>query len=297
MLRENMNDLLSFLVVAREKSFTKAAAQLGVSQSALSHTVRNLEQRLGVRLLTRTTRSVSPTDAGERMLERLVPMFEELEIELEGLSEFREKPAGTIRITATDFAIKYALWPRLTPFMREFPDIKVELVENYGLTDIVADRCDAGVRMGDQVAKDMISVRISPDFRFSVVASPEYFAERTIPQTPTELVSHRCINLRLPTHGGLYAWEFERGEEELRVRVEGQLICNTIYQVLDGALEGLGVAHMPEPMVTEHLASGRLVEVLTEWCPPWTGYHIYYPSRRQGSTAFAKLVDALRYRT
>jgi DNA-binding transcriptional LysR family regulator len=296
MARENINDLLAFLAVAREQSFTKAAAKLGVSQSALSHTVKHLEQRLGVRLLTRTTRSVSPTQAGDHLIRNVGPRFEEIEAELEGLSEFREKPAGTIRISATDYVFNYVMWDKLVRFLGNYPDIKVELINDYGLSDIVAERCDAGVRMGDQVAKDMISARISPDIRFVVVGAESYFVDRTVPVTPQDLVEHKCINLRLPTYGGLYVWEFEKDGQELRVRVDGQVVFNNILQVLQGAIAGLGLAHMPEDMATPYLANGKLRQVLDDWCPLWEGYHLYYPSRRQSSPPLALLVDALRYR-
>ena len=296
MQRENFNDILAFLAVARERSFTRAAAQLGVSQSALSHAISGLEARLGLRLLTRTTRSVSPTEAGERLLHTLGPRFEEIEAELEALSELREKPAGTIRITATDYAINGILWPRLAKFLPEYPDIKVELITDYGLSDIVAQRYDAGVRFGEQVAKDMISVRIGPDVRFAVVGAKSYFAKHPPPETPQDLVDHTCINLRLPTHGGLYAWEFERDGHELKVRVEGQLVFSSIFHVLEAAVAGFGLAHLPEELAQPYLAKGRLQRVLEDWCPSWSGYHLYYPSRRQSSPAFALLVNALRYR-
>jgi DNA-binding transcriptional LysR family regulator len=296
MPRENFNDLLAFLMVARERSFTRAAAKLGVSQSALSHTVRGLEERLGLRLLTRTTRSVSPTEAGERLLHTLGPRFEEIDAELTALSELRDKPAGTIRINATDYAADIVLWPRLTKFLRRYPDIKVEVIIDYGLTDIVAERFDAGVRNSEQVAKDMIAVRIGPDMRMAVVGAPSYFAARPPPRQPQDLVGHDCINLRLPTYRGLYAWEFARGKREMKVHVEGQLVFNSTFQMLNAALEGFGLAYVPEDLVEAHVARGRLVRVLEDWCPPFSGYHLYYPSRRQSSPAFALLVDALRYR-
>jgi DNA-binding transcriptional LysR family regulator len=296
MPRENFNDLVAFLAVARERSFTRAAAQLGVSQSALSHTVRGLEERLGLRLLTRTTRSVSATEAGERLLQTLAPRFEEIDAELAALSELRHKPAGTIRITTTDYAADTVLWPRLVKFLRRYPDIKVEIVTDYVLTDIVAQRFDAGVRNGEQVAKDMIAVRIGPDTRMAVVGTPAYFASRSPPGRPQDLVGHVCINLRLPTHGGLYAWEFEKDKRELRVHVEGQLVFSGTVQMLNAALAGFGLAYLPEDLVQPHIAKGRLVRVLADWCPPFSGYHLYYPSRRQSSPAFALLVDALRYR-
>ena len=296
MRRKNVNDLLAFLAVARERSFTKAAAKLGVSQSALSHTIRGLEARLGLRLLTRTTRSVSPTQAGERLLQTVGHRFEEIEAELEALSELRDKPAGTIRITATDYAADMILFPKLAKFLPEYPDIKVEIIIDYGLTDIVAQRYDAGVRAGEQVAKDMIAVRIGPDIRMAVVGAPSYFAKRSPPKKPQDLTEHNCINLRLPTYGGLYAWEFEKGDGELRVRVDGQLVLNSTAQMLKAALAGFGLAYVPHDVAQPHVAEGRLNRVLEDWCPPYTGYHLYYPSRRQSSPAFNLLVDALRYR-
>ena len=296
MLRENVNDLLAFLAVAREQSFTRAAAKLGVSQSALSHTIRGLEERLGVRLLTRTTRSVSPTEAGERLLQTAGPRFEEIEAQLAALSELREKPAGTIRITATEYAVDTILWPKLAKFLRQYPDIKVETIIDNGLTDIVAQRYDAGVRVGEQVAKDMIAVRIGPDIRMAVVGTPSYFRKRSEPKKPQDLIGHDCINLRLSTHGGLYAWEFEKAGRELKVRVEGQLIFNGTNQMLNAALAGFGLAYVPEGLARPHLAKGRLKLVLEDWCLPYSGYHLYYPSRRQPSAAFALFVDALRYR-
>ena len=297
MQRGNLDDLRALVEVGRERSFTKAAAKLGVSQSALSQTIRQLESRLGVRVLTRTTRSVSLTEAGERLIRTVAPRFEEIDAELEALSALREKPAGTIRITAGDHAIHSVLWPRLAKFLPNYPDIKVEVVIDYGLTDIVAERHDAGVRWGEQVARDMIAVRIGPDVRFAVVGAKSYFTKRSAPKTPQDLITHNCVNLRLPTYGGLYAWEFERDGRELRVRVEGQLAFNGIFQVLDAALAGLGLAFVPEDLAQPHLARGRLQRVLEEWCAPWTGYHLYYPHRRQSSPAFAVLVDALRYRS
>ena len=296
MRRGNVNDLLAFLAVARERSFTKAAAKLGVSQSALSHTIRGLEARLGIRLLTRTTRSVSPTQAGERLLQTVGHRFEEIEAELEALSELRDKPAGTIRITATDYAADTILFPKLAKILPEYPDIKVEIIVDYGLTDIVAQRYDAGVRAGEQVAKDMIAVRIGPDIRMAVVGAPSYFAKRSPPKKPQDLTEHNCINLRLPTYGGLYAWEFEKGDGELRVRVDGQLVLNSTAQMLKAALAGFGLAYVPHDVAQPHVAEGRLNRVLEDWCPPYTGYHLYYPSRRQSSPAFNLLVDALRYR-
>jgi DNA-binding transcriptional LysR family regulator len=296
MPRENLNDLLAFLAVARERSFTKAAAQLGVSQSALSHTMRALEERLGLRLLTRTTRSVSPTEAGQRLLNTIGPRFEEIETELAALSAFRDKPAGTLRITAGEHSAETILGPALERLLPDYPDIRAEVIIDYGLTDIVAERYDAGVRLGEQVAKDMIAVRIGPDMRMAVVGAPSYFATRKRPKVPQDLMSHDCINIRLPTYGGVYAWEFEKGARELRVRVEGRLVFNNISLRLKAALAGLGVAFLPEDQVEKHIADGRLVRVLADWCPPFPGYHLYYPSRRQSSPAFTVLVEALRYR-
>jgi DNA-binding transcriptional LysR family regulator len=296
MARRDLNDLLAFVAVARERSFTRAAAKLGVSQSALSHTIRELEERLGLRLLTRTTRSVSPTQAGERLLHTVAPRFEEIEAELEALSELRDKPAGTIRITAIDYAADTVLWPKLAKFLPAYPDIKVEITVDYTLTDIVAQRYDAGVRVGEQVAKDMIAVRIGPDIRMAVVASPTYFSRHQEPKTPQDLVAHNCINLRLPTHGGLYAWEFEKGKRELKVRVDGQLVFNTSVQMLNAALTGFGLAYVPEGLAQPHIAKRRLRRVLEDWCPSYPGYHLYYPSRRQSSPAFALLVETLRHR-
>jgi DNA-binding transcriptional LysR family regulator len=296
MPRENLNDLLAFLAVARERSFTRAAAKLGVSQSALSHTIRGLEERLGLRLLTRTTRSVSPTEAGERLLQTVGPRFDEIEVELTGLTVLREKPVGTIRITASEYAAEAVLWPKLPKLLRDYPDIKVEISIEPGLIDIVAERYDAGVRLGEQVAKDMIAVRIGPDMCMAVVGAPSYFAQCSPPQTPRDLLSHNWINLRLPTRGGLYAWEFEKGKHKLNVRVDGQLTFNGTTQMLNAALAGFGLAYVPEDLARPHVAEGRLRRVLEEWCPPFSGYHLYYPSRRQISPAFAVVVEALRYR-
>jgi DNA-binding transcriptional LysR family regulator len=277
MQRGHLDDLVAFVAVARERSFTKAAAKLGVSQSALSHTIRALETRLGVRLLTRTTRSVSPTEAGERLLHTVAPRLEEIDAELAALSELRDKPAGTIRLTAAEYALDTLLWPKLAKFLRGYPDIKVEIVVDNGLTDIVA-------------------VRIGPDMRMAVVAAPAYFKTRPEPKKPQDLIGHNCINLRLPTHGGLYAWEFAKGARELKVRVEGQLVFNGTFQMLNAALSGFGLAYVPEELAQPHLAKGRLKRVLEDWCPPYAGFHLYYPSRRQSSAAFALLVEALRHR-
>jgi DNA-binding transcriptional LysR family regulator len=296
MPRADLNDLAAFLAVARQGSFTKAAAQLGVSQSALSQTLRSLEARLGLRLLTRTTRSVSTTEAGERLLSTAGPRVDEIEAELAALGDLRDKPSGTIRITTHDHGVKAVMWPALERFLPGYPDIKIEIVVAYGLTDIVAERYDAGVRSGEIVGKDMIAVRIGPDLRSAVVGSPAYFARRSKPKAPQDLTFHVCINLRLPTHGGLYAWEFEKGNRHMKVRVEGQLTFNTSPAMLDAALAGFGLAYLPEDDVTDHVAAGRLVRVLADWCPPYSGYHLYYASRRQPTPAFALLVEALRYR-
>src|SRR6266446_1264740 len=296
MQRGNLDDLLAFLAVGRERSFTKAAAKLGMSQSSLSHTIRELEARLGGRLLTRTTRSVAPTQAGERLLQNIGPRFEEIDAELAAVRDLREKAAGTIRITAMEYAADAILLPKLAKLMREYPDIKVEIIIDYGLTDIVAERYDAGVRSGEQVAKDMIAVRVGPDMRMAVVGAPSYLANRPLPKRPQDLTGHNCINLRLPTYGGLYAWEFEKGGRELRVRVEGQFVLNGTAAMLKAALGGLGLAYVPEDLVLPYLAEGQLKRVLEDWCPPYSGYHLYYTSRRLSSPAFALLVDALRYR-
>lgn len=296
MSRQNLNDLVAFLVVARERSFTRAAAQLGLSQSALSHTVRGLEQRLGLRLLSRTTRSVAPTEAGERLLRSIGPRLDEVDGELAALSELRDRPAGTIRITAGEHAAQSVLWPAVSRLLPHYPDVRVEIAVDYGLTDIVAERYDAGVRLGEQVARDMIAVRIGPDMHMAVVGATHYFAQHAPPASPQELTAHNCINIRLPTYGGVYAWEFERDGHELKVRVEGQLVFNTIALRLDAALAGLGLAYLPEDQVRPHLAAGRLVRVLEDWCPPFAGYHLYYPSHRQHTPAFALLIEALRWR-
>jgi DNA-binding transcriptional LysR family regulator len=296
MARKDFNDLLAFVLVAREGSFTRAAAQLGVSQSALSHTIRGLESRLGVRLLTRTTRSVSPTEAGARLFQTVAPRFEEIEAEVDALGELRDKPAGTIRITTAEHAANSILWPKLAKFLPDYPDIKVEISVDYTMTDIVAQRFEAGVRLGDQVAKDMIAVRIGPDFRMAVVATPKYFAKRPVPKTPKDLTANNCIELRLPPHGQILVWDFEKKGHAVNVRTEGQLVFNSGTAILRAALAGLGLAFVPEDTVREHVATGRLVSVLQDWCQPFPGYHLYYPSRRQASPAFTLLVDALRYR-
>ena len=296
MPRENINNLVAFLMVARERSFTRAAAQLGVSQSALSHTLRGLEAHLGLRLLTRTTRNVAPTEAGERLLAALGPAFDEIDAALAALGELREKPTGTIRITSGEHAADTVLWPVLERLLPDYPEINVEITLDNALTDIVAGRYNAGVRLGEQVAKDMVAVRIGPEMRMAVVGAPSYFATHPAPTAPQQLIEHRCINIRLPTFGGLYAWEFAKGGNELRVRVEGQLTFNSAAPALKAALAGFGLACVLEDQARAHLAEGRLIRVLADWCPPFPGYHLYYPSRRQLTPAFALLVDALRYR-
>ncbi|KFZ38564.1 LysR family transcriptional regulator [Shewanella mangrovi] len=294
MARENYNELIAFIAVARECSFTKAAAHLGITQSALSHTVKALEKRLGIRLLTRTTRNVSLTEAGERLLTRISPKFEEIDTEISLLSELRDKPAGTIRISASDHAIDTCLWPKLEPILRQYPDIKLELCVDYGFTDIVERRFDAGVRFGEAISNDMIAIRIGRDLSMAAVATPEYFANHPKPVVPHDLLEHSCINLRLPTYGGLYAWEFENGERQINVNVEGQLIFNSVQQILQASLAGYGVAFLPEDIFTPYLESGRLVRVLQDWCPPFSGYHLYFPNRMRSSSAFDVIVNALK---
>ncbi|MBB3527587.1 LysR family transcriptional regulator [Rhizobium sp. BK456] len=297
MSRENVSDLLAFLAVAREQSFTKAAAKFGISQSALSHTIRGLETRLGVRLLTRTTRAVSPTEAGERLLNGIGPHFDEIDAQIDALSDLRDTPAGNIRITAPDHAINFVLWPKLQKFLPNYPDIKVELLRENGLTDIVKERYDAGVRMGEQLAKDMISARIGPDFRFNVVGAKSYLKNNPEPQHPQDLVRHTCINERLPTFGGFWAWEFEERGREIKIKVDGQLVFNNSYQAVEAAVAGFGLAYVPEDVASPHIQKGRLVHVLQDFSPHWDGYYMYYPSRRQSSPAFVALVEALRHRT
>jgi DNA-binding transcriptional LysR family regulator len=267
-----------------------------MSQSSLSHTIRELEARLGVRLLTRTTRSVAPTQAGERLLQNIGPRFEEIDAELAAVRDLRDKPAGTIRITATEYAADAILLPKLAKLLSAYPEIKVEIVVDYGLSNIVAEGYDAGVRSGEQVAKDMIAVRIGPDMRMAVVGAPSYLRKSPEPKKPQDLVGHNCINLRLPSHGGVYAWEFEKGSRELRVRVDGQMTCNGANQMLNAALAGLGLAYIPQDMAERYVAEGRLRRVLADWCQPYSGYHLFYPSRRQSSAAFNLVVEALRER-
>jgi len=296
MQRADLGDLSAFVVVAEEQSFTRAAARMGTSQSALSQTVRRLEARLGVRLLTRTTRSVSLTEAGERLLEGLRPAFDQIESQVSALSELREKPAGTVRITTGQHAARTVLMPVMERLLPNFPDVSVELSVDAGLRDIVADRFDAGVRLGEQVAKDMIAVRIGPDLRMAVVGAPTYFEQYGRPETPHDLTRHNCINIRFPTLGGLYAWEFEKDGRELHVRVDGQFVLNEAPLITQAACAGCALAYLLEEEVGPHLADGRLVRVLEDWTPPFTGYHLYYPSRRQPSPAFSLVVNALRYR-
>jgi DNA-binding transcriptional LysR family regulator len=295
MANENLNDLLAFITVAREGSFTKAAAQLGVSQSALSHTIRGLETRVGLRLLNRSTRSVSPTQAGERLLRTIGPRLDEIEFELAALSELREKPAGIVRITATEHAANTILWPKLSKALLDYPDIRVEITTDSRFIDIVAERYDAGVRLGGELAKDMVAVRIAPDMHVAVVGAPGYFAKRPPPKTPHDLSEHSCINLRSLTHGGLYAWEFEKDGHELKVHVEGQWIFNTTAPMVRAALAGYGLCYLPEDVVLQHLAEKRLQRVLKDWSPTFPGYHLYYPSRHS-SPALDRLVKILRHK-
>ena len=296
MNRQHLSELAAFLAVARQRSFTRAAAQSGVTPSALSHAMRGLEERLGLRLLHRTTRSVNLTEAGERLFATLAPRLEEIEAEVAALSALREKPAGLVRITADELSLQTLLWPRLAPILREFPDIRVEINTDYRLTDIVAERFDAGVRFGDIIAKDMVAVAIGPDARMLAVASPAYFDRAGRPETIEDLTAHACLNLRLPTYGGLYAWEFEEEGQERKVRVDGPLTFSSVFAILQAAIDGFGIACLPDAVVQPHLASGALEAVLTKFSPPFAGYHLYYPSRRQPTPAFALLVERLRWR-
>ncbi|WP_175698863.1 LysR family transcriptional regulator [Burkholderia ambifaria] len=296
MPRENINDLLVFLAVARDRSFTRAAARLGVSQSALSQTVRDLETRLGVRLLTRTTRSVSTTEAGEELFQAVAPRIDEIEMKLAAVADFRDKPAGVVRITATEHPIDTIIWPKLRRVLPDYPDIRVELSVDYGLANIVEERYDIGVRYGDQVAKDMIAVRISPDIRMTMVASPAYLDGRKPPKTPQDLLDHDCVTLRLATAKGIYAWELKKGRNEIQARVSGRITCNTQPHMVQAALDGFGIAFVTEDIVLDHVRSGQLRIVMPDWCPVFPGYHAYYPSRRQASRAFSIVIDALRHR-
>lgn len=293
MSRRNLNDLLAFVTVAREGSFTRAGAVLGVSQSALSQAIKALEERLEIRLLNRTTRSVSPTPAGERLLSAIGNRFDEIEAELDALTELRDKPAGSVRITSGDHVLRTILLPKLLPVMHRYPDIHIEFDVSYGFRDIVADRFDAGVRLGESIDRDMIAMPISPKLRMAAVASPCYFEKYPVPKVPEDLQRHNCINIRFPS-GGVYVWEFERRGREVKVRVEGQAIFNTSPHIVLAALDGLGIAFLPEEEFAPHIEEGRLVRVLQDWCPPFAGYHLYYPSRRQHSPAFSLVVDALR---
>ncbi|WP_027351767.1 LysR family transcriptional regulator [Halotalea alkalilenta] len=291
----SFNDVLAFVHVVREGSFTRAAALMGVSPSALSHAIRRLETRLGVRLLTRTTRSISPTEAGERLFHSVAPRFEDIDAELAAVKELRDKPVGTIRITSAEHAANSVLWPKLSRVIPDYPDINVEIIVDYAMSDIVSQRYDAGVRLGNQVAKDMIAVRISPDLRIAVVGSPGYFSNRALPETPHDLAQHNCINLRLPTHGGLLPWDFEKDGQEVKLRVAGQWVFNNSSSIIRAALAGQGLAFIPEDMVLADIAAGRLIRVLDDWCDPYPGYYLYYPSRRESSRALSVVVEALQY--
>jgi DNA-binding transcriptional LysR family regulator len=296
MARDNINDMLVFIAVARERSFTRAAAKLGMTQSALSHIIRALEARLGVRLLTRTTRSVSPTEAGERLMQNVAPRLEEIEAEIAAVSELGDKPAGTVRITAIDHVIDAVLWPRLAKILPQYPDLHVEISSDYRMVDIAAERFDIGVRFGDQVDKDMIAVRLTPDVRTMIVGSPAYFETRRVPDSVQELQKHNCITLRLSSSGGIYAWEMRDGERELEVRVRGQVTFNSAYQMLGAALSGCGLAYVTEDMAAQHVREGRLISVMEDWCPTFPGLHAYYPSRRNSSRALGLVIDAIRYK-
>lgn len=296
MARDNINDILVFLAVARERSFTRAAAKLGMTQSALSHIVRSLETRLGVRLLTRTTRSVSPTEAGERLLQNVGPRLEEIEAEIAAVSDLGGKPAGTIRITAIDHVIDTVLWPRLAPLLPEYPDLHLEISSDYRMVDIAAERYDIGVRHGDQVEKDMIAVRLTADVPMLIVGSPKYFGWRPVPTSLQELMKHNCINLRLASSGGIYAWELQHEGRGLEARVRGQAVFTNAYHILNAALTGSGLAFLPEELVGPHVREGRLISVMQDWCPKFAGLHAYYPSRRNSSRALNLVIDALRYK-
>lgn len=296
MARDNINDILVFFAVARERSFTRAAAKLGMTQSALSHIVRQLEARLGVRLLTRTTRSVSPTEAGERLLQNVAPRLEEIEAEIAAVSDLGDKPAGTVRITAIDHVIDQVLWPRIAPLLPQYPDLHVEFSADYRIVDIAAERYDIGVRHGDQVDKDMIAVRLTPDVRMRIVGAPAYFARRPLPASLADLMKHNCINLRLASSGGIYAWELQHGGQDIEARVRGQAVFSTAGHILQAALDGAGLGFLPEEMVGEHVRAGRLLSVMEDWCPLWPGLHAYYPSRRHSSRALALVIDAIRHK-
>ena len=296
MARTDFNHLTWFQTVAQERSFTKAAAKLGVAQSTLSHTIKQLEARIGLRLLTRTTRNVAPTVAGERLLATLTPRIAEIEEEIASLTALGEKPSGSIRLTLSDHALESVVWPKLKPVLSLYPDISVELILDSTFRNIVEEGFDAGVRLGESVEKDMIAVRIGPDWRLVAVASPDYLAARGVPERPQDLVRHICINMRHETAGGLYAWEFGKDGQDLRVRVDGQLTFNNSYAMIDAAVSGYGIAYVPEDIVERHIAAGTLVQVLDDWSPVFDGYFLYYPSRRQNLPAFKVIVDALRHR-
>jgi len=289
------NDLQAFLAVARDQSFTKAAAKLGITPSALSHTMRTLEERLGVRLLARTTRNVAPTEAGERLMRAIAPLFDQIAAEVEALGELRDTPRGTIRVTCTDDQIELCLRPVLAKFLKDYPDITLELYVDYGFTNVVEERFDAGIRMGESISKDMIAVRIGPDWRLDVVGSPAYFSQKPPPKTPHDLTEHACINIRHRPSGAIYAWEFEKDGQVFTVKVEGQLVFNSTMHALNAALDGVGLAYVPEELIEPYVADGRLKVVLSDWCPYFQGFHLYYPNRRQTSPAFSAFVDALKY--
>lgn len=297
MTYEKTNDLQAFIAVARDRSFTKAAQKLGVTPSALSHTIRLLEERLGVRLLARTTRNVATTEAGERLLREIGPHFDEIATRVQKLSELRDKPAGTIRITCTDDSIEMDIRPKLAGFLREFPEVTLEFYVDYGFTDVVEERFDGGIRLGEAISRDMIAVRIGPDWRLIVVGSPEYLERNAPPATPHDITDHQCVHIRHRSSGSIYAWEFVDGDQQFTVRGDGQLVFNSMPHVINGAVDGLGLAYVPEPMVSKHLAEGRLVPLLSEYCPYFPGFHLYYPNRRQALPAFVALVDALRHRS
>lgn len=296
MSRENIHDLFAFLAVAQERSFTRAAAKLGTSQSALSHTIRGLETRMGVRLLTRTTRSVSPTEAGERLMLTVAPRLEEIEAEIAAVSELGDKPAGTIRITAIDHVIDHVIWPRLAQVLEQYPDVRVEISAEYRMVDVAAERYDIGVRYGDQVQKDMVAVRLTPDVPMTIVGSPRYFETHKVPVTIPDLLRHNCITLRLSSSGGLYAWELREGERRVEARVSGQVIFSGAYQMLNAALSGYGLAFLPEDLTQPHVDAGRLRRVMDDSCPPFPGLYAYYPSHRNSSRAMRLVVEAIRYR-
>ncbi|QOL15196.1 LysR family transcriptional regulator [Dickeya dianthicola] len=295
MAREGFSDLIALIAVAQTGSFTRAAAQLGVTQPALSASVRGLEERLGIRLLLRSTRRVTLTMAGQHLVDRIVPEFEQISNELESLNDLRDKPTGTLRITAIDYVIRSVLWPRLSPFLQQYPDITIELISEYESVDIAARGYDAGVRFGADLAQDMISVRISPDVKNTVVGSADYFKKYPAPHRPEELVQHKGIRLRTSTYGGLYDWEFVDNGREFNTRVNGPVICNNVYDILAATQDGFGLAYLPQEMVQPFLDSGQLVSVLQDWCPTWPGLHLYYPNRRQHSRAMTLMVDALRF--